>query len=293
MHVVMLGFFYDPLEPHQVLQRMAGNLKAGGIRLTVANAWDRDFASADLVIAAHPIADREDFTDLRLFGQRTINRFQRMEIARRAGAPVVPFGSPADDEELSALAASWTDGAVLKLDSSARRNGVYLWPLDEMRRPFPETFKAGQDVFMKYLTKDPLTYKVDAFAGTILGAWILPTTNMREKGWQVIKTSSIPPFDPPEKVREFVRSTSTVLIGAGVGHASFDLMRTDDGYAIIEVNTCSVGTEAWDYWPEAYASNYAEAIKKIRNVVKVVPTFGKLRTLSALVGNERDVRGEI
>ena len=44
-----------------------------------------DHATADLLIAVEPIGDRPALSDARLLGQRTLNRFQRMELAVQSG----------------------------------------------------------------------------------------------------------------------------------------------------------------------------------------------------------------
>lgn len=293
MHVMMLGWFYDPENPHEVIAEMARRLDQNGIRLTTDNSWSDSHASADLIIGAHPISDRSAFSDVRLFGQRTISRFERMDIAAKAGASVAHFCSPTDDSELTNISQSWRDGAVLKFDWSANRNGVFLWPLDERRRSFPVDFKTGTDVFMEFLPADPVTYKIDAFAGTILGAWVLPTNDMRDPNWQVIETGNIQPFDPPAEVLDEVCAASRDLMGAGVGHASFDLMRSSDNYVLIEINTSSAGTEPWDYWPEQYAANYSDAIIEALNHLDSIPTYSALRLRAERAGNARDVRGGI
>lgn len=293
MHVVMLAWFYEADNLHPVLQGVSHRLDQEGVRLTASNAWSDSFAAADLVIVAHPIADREALSDARLLGQRTLNRYHRLAIADRVGATVAPFGSPSDEDELTRISKDWAAGAVLKYDWSARRKGVFHWPLGDDRMAFPPTYRPGADVFMEFLPDDPLTYKVDAFGGTIMATWVLPTRDMREPKWQWIKTNQIDPFDAPEGVLAEVRAVSAALLRVGVGHASFDLMRNADGYAIIELNSCSVGTEAWDVWPDLYAENLARGILRVLEQPGTVPPYSSLRHLAKAAGNEAEVRGSV
>lgn len=293
MHVVMLGWFYEADDLHFVLRDVHRRLGAEGVRLTAANAWSDDYAAADLIIAAHPIADRPALSQARLVGQRTMNRFVRMKVAERIGSRVAPFASPANDAELTEAAVHWAEGAVLKYDWSARRKGVFLWPMDEGRMPFPETFTPGVDLFMAYLPDDPLTYKIDAFGGTILGTWILPTRNMKEPEWQWNQTRIFESFAAPADLLTEVRRLSATLLKLGVGHASFDFMKDQDGYALIEINSCSVGAEAWDIWPELYGENLSKAVLRTLRHKDLIPRFGDIRHLAKASGNEMDVQGNV
>lgn len=293
MHVVMLGWFLKPGTIHKVIHEIGRRLAENGIQLTVASAWSDSYASADLIIGSHPISARPILLGARIFGQRTVNRFQRMDIAERAGALVARFGSPANDEELTELARPWVDGAVLKYDFSSARKDVFHWSFGADRRTFPIDFKVGTDVFMEFLGSDPLTYKIDAFAGNILGGWILPTRDMREQNWQTMEIRRPDAFEPPPELVQGIQAASEALVQYGVGHASFDLMQNSDGYALIEINTCNVGTEVWDDWPDIYAANYSKAIMATLRRLHSVPKYSALHVMAVNAGNKYDVRGDI
>ena len=113
MNVIILDCNYRPANPNNVYDEMTRRLRTNGIGLTIDNSWSDSYASADLIIGADPISDRASLSDARLLGQRTLNRFQRMEIAAQNSAPVARFGSPANDEELTALSRIWGNSAVL------------------------------------------------------------------------------------------------------------------------------------------------------------------------------------
>lgn len=288
MRIVLIDCNYRSDNPHPVFAAMQRKLRAAAVELTVDNAWSDDYANFDLIIGADPIADRPALSNARVLGQRTLNRYQRMEIAAAAGAPVASFGSPANDDELSKLSRHWGDICVLKYDWSARRNGVFLWPLEaRTRKAFPPDFQVGCDLFMEFLGDDPLTYKMDIFCGQVLGSWIFPTRNMRLANWQVVEDRNNYEFHPPEDLVDKICNVSNGLIDHGVGYASFDLMRTQAGFSIIEINSCSVGTAVWNSWPQRYAESYADAILGIGKRLDVVPKFSQLRQQAAKAGNDK------
>jgi phenylacetate-CoA ligase len=277
MNIIITDCNYDPENPHPVFVEMQRVLSSSGINFKVDNYWSDDYARADLIIGADPLYDSEIILDTRVLGQRTLNRFTRLEVALAAHAPVARFCSPADDEALSRWTRDWGDVAVLKYDWSLRRNGVFLWPLSASRRPFPADFKPGGDLFMEFLAGDPFTYKIDAFGGTVLGSWILPTRHMKEPDWQVIYDTNVYWFDPPVETVQAISAVSRRLLPHGAGYVSFDLMRTDDGFRIIEMNTCGVGTSIWKYFPERYAANYSQAILDTLPHLDEIPRYRAIR----------------
>jgi len=146
MKIVITDCNHEPASPHPVFVEMQRLLSAKGVDFKVDNCWSDDYATADLIIGADPLYDSENILDTRILGQRTLNRFTRLEVALAANAPVARFCSPADDEQLSRCTRDWGDLAVLKYDWSMRRNGVFLWPLSQGRRPFPADFKQRSDL---------------------------------------------------------------------------------------------------------------------------------------------------
>ena len=277
MNITITDCNYDPENPHPVFVEMQRVLSSKGIDFKVVDHWSDDYAKADLIIGADPLYDSEIILETRVLGQRTLNRFTRLEVALAAHAPVARFCSPVDDEELSRCTRDWGDVAVLKYDWSLRRNGVFLWPLSEGRRPFPAGFKPGSDLFMEFLAGDPLTYKIDAFGGTILGSWILPTRHMKEPDWRVIYDTNVYWFDPPVEAVRAISAVSRCLLSHGAGYVSFDLMQTDDSFRIIEMNTCGVGTSIWKYFPERYAANYSQAILNTLAYLDEIPRYRAIR----------------
>jgi phenylacetate-CoA ligase len=286
MRVVILARRYQADQPHRVFVEVEKLLADAGVELVVSNSWLDSHAEADLLIAIEPILDRAALANARLLGQRTLNRFQRMESAARANVAVAAFGSPRNDDELSALARPWDDGAVLKYDWSSRRNGVFLWPLRDDRQAFPADFTPGQDLFMEFLPGDPLTYKIDAFGGTILGSWILPTRSMELADWQLMDGAKLREFDVPAPLQHSISAFSEKLLEKGVGYASFDLMRAADGFRLIEANTCASSTAAWNLDPARYASGLAAAIVATLKHIEAVPEFGQLRLQAQFARND-------
>lgn len=271
-----------------VYEGMTRRLAEAGIRLLVDDHWSDDYAKAGLLIGADPLPDGDVLLDCRVLGQRTLNRLTRLEVAERSGAPVVPFGTPANDAELDALANRWgTDRAVLKYDWSARRNGVFLWPLDPSRRkPFPDDFKPACDVFMAFQDDDPRTYKVEACGGVVVGGYILLTRDMREPSWQKIENTEELAFEPPDELRGQLSAASKAFLREGAGYTSFDLMRTGARFQIVEVNTCGVGTALWNIWPERYVEKYSEAIVETLGLIETIPRYRDLRERAILSGND-------
>jgi phenylacetate-CoA ligase len=139
---------------------------------------------------------------------------------------------------------------------------------------------------MEFLGEDPLTYKIDTFGGVILNAWIMPTRSMRVPGWQVLDDPGAYDFVPPLALLDSLRSVSKAMLAAGVGYASFDLMRTRDGFKIIEINTSGVGTHIWAKWPERYAATYSEAILQTLGRLGSIPPFHQLRARAHSAGSE-------
>ncbi len=286
MRVVILDCNYKADKPHPVFVALRNTLAADGVTLTVDNMWSDAYPAADLIISADPLRDRPALHGARVLGQRTLNRFQRMEIAARNGGSVALFGSPENDDQLSTLARDWGDSCVLKYDWSSRRNGVFLWPLTTGRRAFPSDFRPDCDLFMAFIEGDPLTYKVDAFCGTVLGSWIFPTRSMRAPDWQITTAPELIAFDPPAQVHSAIQSVSEALVSYGVGYASYDLMQAKDGFKLIEINSCSVSTEMWNHWPERYARSYSSAILQTLKRLDTVPRFSQLRRLAQRAGND-------
>ena len=287
MHVVILDCNYRADKPHPVFVALHNDLAAAGVALTVDNTWSEAYPTADLIISADPLRDHASLHQARVLGQRTLNRLQRMEIAARNGGSVASFGSPPDDDALSALARDWGDSCVLKYDWSSRRNGIFLWPLGSNRPAFPSDFRPGCDLFMAFIDGDPLTYKLDAFCGTVLGSWIFPTRSMRDADWQIVTAPRMLAFDPPPQVQQAIQSVSEALVSYGVGYASYDLMQAADGFKLIEINSCSVSTEMWNYWPEQYARSYSSGILRTLKRLDTVPRFSQLRRLAQRAENDQ------
>ena len=290
--VVFLGRYHSR-SPHAVFELMADRLSPVGIEIVVDNAWSDEYASADLLIAAEPLPDEQVPPACRILGQRTLNRRTRLDVAVASGAAVAAFGGPRDDDELTRLAAGWNaEAAVLKYDWSTRRSGVFFWPLEPARRrPFPADFDPEADVFMAFLGDDPRTYKVDAFGGVVLGAYVLPTRDMRVAAWEAVTERTREPFDLPEAARGQIAATSAAMLEHGVGYASFDLMRTAGGFHIIEANTSSVSVAVWDDRPEEFAAGYADGIIAALDRIDRIPRYATLREQARRCGNDREAKG--
>lgn len=280
---------YRSAAPHPVFQRVAARLAGSGIEISVDNQWSDAYRAFDLLVLDEPVPDSDDLADCRILGQRTLNRRTRLDVAVASGAAVAPFGGPRSDAELDALAQSWaTDCAVLKYDWSSRRRGVFLWPLArDRRKPFPPDFDPTADVFMAFQSDDPHTYKVDAFGGVVLGAYILKTRDMRQPAWEMVGDADYARFELPDTVRLQIEAVSAALLGHGAGYASFDLMRSGEAFRIIEMNTCGVGTGLWDDWPELYAEAYGRALLRTLEDIDRVPRYRDLRAAARRCGNDR------
>ena len=180
---------------------------------------------------------------------------------------------------------------MLKYDWSSRRRGVFLWPLgDDRRKPFPKDFDPGADVFMAFQSDDPHTYKVDAFGGLVIGAYVLKTRDMREPAWEMVSDDEYARFAsrfcaPPDRDR-----SAAALLAHGAGYSSFDLMRTGDAFRIVEMNTCGVGTGLWDDWPGAICRGLQPSAHQDAGLTSI-----KFRSIATCVrrpvccGNDRQV----
>lgn len=271
---------------HRVLAEMRRRLATAGTELVIDSLWRDEFRDADLIVGADPIQDRDVLSNVRILGQRTLNRLTRLDVATQVNAPVARYCSPLNDDDLVEKTKDWGDRAVLKYDWSSRRNGVFLWPLNGKRKPYPADFTPGCDLFMEFIGTDPLTYKIDAFGGTILGAWILPTRHMIQPDWQVITDQAHYDFDPPPQLLQEISQVSRALLRHGAGYTSFDLMKTGDGFKIIEMNTCGVGTSVWEHWPERYAASYSQAILQTLKQLDTIPKFADLRAQARSADND-------
>ena len=288
--VVFLGNYQSP-SPHVVFEKMAASLAKSRIAISVDNRWSDEHIDADLLVFDEPLPDSDELLDCRILGQRTLNRRTRLDVAARCGAPVAPFGGPRNDQELDELAALWgSDCAVLKYDWSSRRRGVFLWPLQSaIRKPFPQDFDPEADVFMAFQGSDPQTYKVDAFGGVLLGAYVLKTRDMRSPAWEtVLHQDSLGLDRLPDKTRRQIEAVSVALLDHGAGYSSFDLMRTGDEYRIIEINTCSVGTGIWKDLPQQYADAYGQAIVETLQQIDRIPRYRDLRDAALRCGNDSE-----
>ena len=286
--VAFLGA-YGSAAPHPVFRSMAARLAAADVEIAVDSRWNDDYRTFDLLVLDEPIPDSDDLAECRILGQRTLNRRTRLDVAVASGAAVAPFGGPSDDAELDALAGAWGSGSVvLKYDWSSRRRGVFLWPLAASRRkPFPEDFDSAADVFMAFQSDDPHTYKVDAFGGVVLFAYVLKTRDMRLPAWEMVSDQDYSRFDLPDAVRGQIEAVSAALLGHGAGYASFDLMRSGGDFRIIEMNTCGVGTGLWGDWPEQYAETYSRGILRTLAEIERVPRYRTLRQAARRCGNDR------
>ena len=288
--VVFLGNYQSP-SPHVVFEKMAASLAKSNITISVDNHWSDEHAEADLLVVDEPLPDSDELLDCRILGQRTLNRRTRLDVAARCGAPVAPFGGPRNDRELDELAARWSsDCAVLKYDWSSRRRGVFLWPLQSgLRKPFPNDFDPESDVFMAFQGDDPQTYKIDAFGGVLLGAYVLKTRDMRSPAWETVLHQDILRIDLlSEETRRPIEAVSLALLDHGAGYSSFDLMRSGDEYRIIEINTCSVGTGIWNDLPQQYADAYSQGIVETLKQIDRVPRYRDLREAALRCRNDSE-----
>ena len=62
---------------------------------------------------------------------------------------------------------------------------------------------------------------------------------------------------------------------------------SEDGFKLIEINSCSVSTEMWNYWPERYARSYSSAILQTLKRLDTVPRFSQLRRLAQRADNDQ------
>lgn len=251
---------------------------------SVAHVWDEAAAQADVVILSDPVNASLPREDSVVLGQRTLTRFQRLEIARDVGCDVGRFWSPKSVEGWkAAFIESGSDELVLKYDWSYGRRGVRLLQRsefgqfdDHLRLP---PFSPDRDVVMEILAKDPSTFKFDMLGAVILGAWVLPTRSIRDPAFYYYSPPAYE-YRPPPSLGQILSELGMRLLRFGVGYFSVDLMHTDSsyGYSIVEVNTCSAGRRIpWSKWPQLYADQYVVALEQLQRAD--LPAYGRLRAL--------------
>lgn len=269
---------------------LANHLKQASIDFEQVSHWDQSHLDADLVIVCSAIPQALIPDHTKIVGQRTLNRRTRLDALKGFDNFVQPYGCPNSSKALSSLLADWdATCGVIKYDWSYRRVGVDLICATENELPtLPADFDCGADVVMKVHDGDPATIKVDAFAGTVLGAARLDTRKIGDPNWQLIGPRGLEPYELDESTKAMVATASAALLAFGVGYASFDVMLGPDGPRIIEVNSTGVGTLFWSEHPEPYSQLFASAIVDCLAQLDNVPTFGTLREMAIRSNNERE-----
>jgi hypothetical protein len=269
---------------------LANHLKQASIDFEQVSHWDQSHLDTDLVIVCSAIPQALIPDHTKIVGQRTLNRRTRLDALKGFDNFVQPYGCPNSSKALSSLLADWdATCGVIKYDWSYRRVGVDLICATENELPtLPADFDCGADVVMKVHDGDPATIKVDAFAGTVLGAARLDTRKIGDPNWQLIGPRGLEPYELDESTKAMVATASAALLAFGVGYASFDVMLGPDGPRIIEVNSTGVGTLFWSEHPEPYSQLFASAIVDCLAQLDNVPTFGTLRKMAIRSNNERE-----
>ncbi|MEM7428894.1 MAG: hypothetical protein AAF441_22635 [Pseudomonadota bacterium] len=254
--------FVDPSRSewvHKGLDRLCELLAADDI----AAGWCsriEDAKPGSTLILHDPVHENGIPKDARAFGQRTLNRRERLVLADRLGLPVPRWCSISERDELADVFDRLEAPHFLyKADWSYSRGGVRL--VSAERTVGLDRFDPDGDVFMHVLDGCPHTHKVDVFYSRVIGCRRLHTRS-------VLDPSFPKSFSDPSELGEIPAMADDLsrlgrdVMAYGVGLLNVDVMVDSAGREwVVELNTCSVGREAtWMRWPDTYLPGYAEGI---------------------------------
>jgi hypothetical protein len=220
-------------------------------------------ACPEAILLLHdPVDERNIPKSCKVYGQRTLNRRQRLVLAERLGLRVPRWCSLDSAEQLLDIFDNWrVDHFLYKADWSYSRSGVRLVTHDKLVAL--NRFDPSGDIFMEVLEGSPHTFKVDVFYDKVIGCRKLFTRSVFDQKFarSFTKTSELGerPAVEPE-----LQHLGQNVFNYGVGLLNVDIMLDEHGREwVIELNTCSVGRDAtWKRWPETYISGYAKGIMR-------------------------------
>ena len=247
------------------VQRGLSHLCATLESVGMTTDWHADVTDASpgsTVLVHDPVDDDRIPEGCRVFGQRTLDRRQRLLVAEQCGLPVPRWRSLERVDQVVELLDEWgVDQLLYKADRSYQRKGVLL---ARRGRIVPRAIaRPDADVFMVILDGDPHTLKIDVFLDQIIACRKTFTRSVFDRKFRSGFTaySSLEPIPPIEPQ---LKALGRALLDYGAGLTSVDVMIDRAGRPwVIELNTCSVGREAtWRRWPDLYLEGYIEGLAR-------------------------------
>ena len=242
------------------LERLCSILRESDIHAEWCNHAG-DAAPGAILLLHDPVQEEHIPDGCQVLGQRTLNRRERLVLAEKCGLSVPSWSSLESQVEIPDLMDKWNvDHLLYKADWSYSRKGIHVVNRDNV--PTLGRFNADADIFMRIISGNHHTFKVDVFFDRIIGCRHLLTRSILfDKRFHRSFSGASRLGDIPPMENE-MRALGHAVMQHGVGLCGIDVMF--DGNAkpwVIELNTSSVGREAtWRHWPDTYITGYAEAI---------------------------------
>jgi hypothetical protein len=261
-------------------KRLAARMAHEGITINYCKELGDAAIGADAWLLAAPV-DMEGVERRQIvLGLRTINRKERMEVAKQILPEnlIARWASPDNELKLTEVLRRWGRAEyVFKYDCSAGRRGVKL--LYHGLNPLPADYASGRDIVMEYLDDDTYTYKAELCCGVLLNAWFLRTVSITADNFNA-HTGHPAQYTLPGEVRAQLEKLSTKLMQYGCGYISIDMMKYEGEFKVIEINTNAVATNiSWQHFGETYLATYPDGIKRLLANLAILPTLGDLKDL--------------
>jgi len=205
-------------------------------------------------------------------------RSQRLRFVEEHGLPVMDWADASKERDPAGLFEKWkTDKLLLKRGRSFQSSGLTVI---ERGRSFPE-LEPG-DVLCRLITHDPHTYKVDLFHDVVLGAYVKETPSVLDPSFpewiagDIRNQHDFPHqnrhfFEVPRDLEAGFRKLGRSLTSLGGGYSSVDMMRSADGFRVIELNTSNVATEfSFLEAPDEYSTNFSQGLLRLWNEISGV-----------------------
>lgn len=254
------------MEVCQFLDDLCNELKTEDV---IAN-WHKNIVKANsnsIILVHDPVNYNLIPTLSTVFGQRTLNRRQRLILAEQAGLPVPRWVSQFKEQAIEKLFEEWRVEHILyKSDLSFQRKNVFLLSKKNFRE-YRNSFSNG-DVLMEPICGLSDTYKIDIFYDSIIGCRKLPTKSIHSPDFYKPCSDSSLEKVVPSSLHDSLRNLGKLLPHYGAGLTSVDFMLdTNMNPWVIELNTCSVGRDTtWSRWKPIYLEGYkAGIISWLRN----------------------------
>ena len=268
-------------------ERLVARTAKEGTKISCYTGLDKAPKETVLLLAAPFNMQGVDNSQI-VLGLRTINRKERLEIARQIvpKSLIARWSAPENELELAEVLRNWgRDEYVFKYDWSAGRRGVKLLHFGTDR--LPEDFDANKDIIMEYLDEDPYTYKADLCCGVLLNTWLLRTVPITADNFNAY-TRNPAQYELPDDARLQLEKLSVELMRYGSAYISVDMMKYRGEFKIIEINTNSVGRNiSWQHFGDTYLETYPKGLKQLLVNLAIVPTLGDLRRLRSQPGKIR------